>query len=179
MQLSLLWRKHFLPGSITVPAPATACLPFFSCIKRSCLTPLPSACAYYSVPPFPAVSNIFHTLCSGVSHLPKFASLVVDSSRTIGTCYICLPNDFSNTNIINIPRNSQRESLSKDGLSGRIRLTSDMTEDEIFSEIRSVFRVPMANNDQFTFDVLQSTGGQNKTIQFVQVDCECSCTKEC
>ena len=51
-----------------------------------------------------------------------------------------------------------------DGLSGRIRLTSDMTEDEIFSEIHSVFRVPMANNDQFTFDVLQSTGGQNKTL---------------
>ena len=51
-----------------------------------------------------------------------------------------------------------------DGLSGRIRLTSVMSEDEIFSEIRSVFRVPMANNYQFTFDALRSTGGQNKTL---------------
>ena len=39
-----------------------------------------------------------------------------------------------------------------------------MTENEIFSEIRSVFRVPMAGNDHFAFDVLQSTGGQNKTL---------------
>ena len=79
---------------------------------------------------------------------------------------VCLPKDFSNiiNNIIKIPRNSQRESLSKDGLTGRIRLTSDMTEDELFSEIRSVFQVPMGGNDRFAFDVLQSTGGQNKTL---------------
>ena len=39
-----------------------------------------------------------------------------------------------------------------------------MTEDELLSEIHSVFQVPMGGNDRFAFDVLQSTGGQNKAL---------------
>ena len=75
---------------------------------------------------------------------------------------ICLPQECCKSNIIHIPRN--REGLSKDGLIGRIRLTSEMSEDEIFDEIRSVFRIPMAGTDHFSFDVLQSAGGQSKTL---------------
>ena len=41
-----------------------------------------------------------------------------------------------------------------------------MTEEEIFSEIRSVFRAPMADNSQFSFDVMQSIGGRNKKLVY-------------
>ena len=75
---------------------------------------------------------------------------------------ICLPKECCKSNIIHIPRN--RECLSKDGLIGRIRLTSDMSEDDIFDEIRSVFRIPMAGADRFSFNVLQSAGGQSKML---------------
>ena len=56
-------------------------------------------------------------------------------------------NDCCVSNVIRIPRN--RESLYEDGLIGKIRLTSEMSEDDIFAEIRSVFQVPMAGNDRF------------------------------
>ena len=61
-----------------------------------------------------------------------------------------------------IPRN--REALCEAGLIGRIRLTSDMSEEEIFDEIRSVFKIPMEENKHFEFDILQSTGGSTKNL---------------
>ena len=39
-----------------------------------------------------------------------------------------------------------------------------MNEDEIFEEIRSVFRGPMRGNKQFQFDILQSTGGNSRSL---------------
>lgn len=39
-----------------------------------------------------------------------------------------------------------------------------MSEEEIFDEIRSVFRVPMGENSSFSFDVLQPTGGKRKEL---------------
>jgi len=39
-----------------------------------------------------------------------------------------------------------------------------MTEEEIFTEIRSVFRTPMDGNEEFSFDVLQPTGGKSKGL---------------
>ena len=88
---------------------------------------------------------------------PKTKGRYFTYDRTI----VCLPNDCC-VSVICIPRN--RESLYEDGLIGKIRLTSEMSEDDIFAEIRSVFQVPMAGNDRFLFDVLQSTGGSNKTL---------------
>ena len=61
-----------------------------------------------------------------------------------------------------IPRN--REALCEAGLIGRIRLTSDMSEEEIFDEIRSVFKIPMEENKNFEFDILQSAGGSTKNL---------------
>ena len=39
-----------------------------------------------------------------------------------------------------------------------------MTQNEIFDEIRSVFRGPMNGDNTFLFDVLQPTGGKSKSL---------------
>lgn len=39
-----------------------------------------------------------------------------------------------------------------------------MSEEEIFKEIRSVFRTPMGFDDEFQFIILQSTGGETKEL---------------
>ena len=39
-----------------------------------------------------------------------------------------------------------------------------MTQEDIYDEIRSVFRGPMKGDSTFHFDVLQPTGGRNKTL---------------
>ena len=72
----------------------------------------------------------------------------------------CFPNDCCSSHVVRIPRS--REALYEEGLVGRIRLTSEMSQDDIFTEIRSVFKGPMGNNDEF--DVLQSTGGGSKSL---------------
>ena len=77
----------------------------------------------------------------------------------------------------------QFEVLAKNGLIGKIRLTSDMTEDAIF-KIKSVFRGPMGNSDSFDFDVLQSTGGSSKSLAVPSVSdsfkwTASNCFKEC
>ena len=43
-----------------------------------------------------------------------------------------------------------------------------MTEEEIFAEIRNVFKKPMGNNDDFRFSILQHTGGGSKTLTIPQ-----------
>ena len=48
-----------------------------------------------------------------------------------------LPSDSCSGNVVRIPR--CREVLYEEGLVGRIHLTTDMSEDELFDEIRSVF----------------------------------------
>ena len=57
-----------------------------------------------------------------------------------------------------------RDYLARKGLIGKIHLTSDMSEKEIFREIRSVFKKPMDCNRSFIFDVLQQTGGSSKSL---------------
>ncbi len=64
-----------------------------------------------------------------------------------------------------IPRKqSVRDFLAKNGLIGKIHLESWMSEDEIMSEVRSVFKVPMSNSATFLFEILQPTGGSSKTL---------------
>ena len=48
---------------------------------------------------------------------------------------ICLPKDFGGSSIP-IPRGSRCTSLGECGLIGKVHLTSDMTEEEVKSEIR-------------------------------------------
>ena len=74
---------------------------------------------------------------------------------------ICLPHSFAGK-LIKIPRN--RDALSESGLVGKMTLSSNMTEDELFSEIRSVFRGPMGGSADFPFQVLQPTGGSSRSL---------------
>ena len=75
---------------------------------------------------------------------------------------ICLPKSYGKSSIIPIPR--LRHELAENGLIGKIRLRSDMTQDDIFDEIRSVFRGPMDESSTFRFDILQPAGGHSKSL---------------
>ena len=66
---------------------------------------------------------------------------------------------------IRIPRNKKdREYLVANKLVGKIQLQSDMSEAQIFNEIRSVFRSPMGCDDEFSFTILQQSGGGSKLL---------------
>ena len=80
---------------------------------------------------------------------------------------ICLPQSMRDwkSDMVPIPRSlSVREYLGKNGLIGKIHLDSSMSEEEIFAEIRSVFKVPMDYSHTFAFEVLQPTGGSSKSL---------------
>ena len=67
---------------------------------------------------------------------------------------ICLPKSYGGSSTIKIPKT--RTELTKNG---KIRLTSNMTEQMIFDEIRSVFHEPMSSSTTFAFSILQPMGG--------------------
>ena len=79
---------------------------------------------------------------------------------------MCLPKYYgSDRSTIKIPRGAQvREFMGKNGLIRKIRLTSNMTESDIIREISSVFSVPMGGREDFSFTVLQPTGGSSKSL---------------
>ena len=81
---------------------------------------------------------------------------------------LCLPMSYgSKGGTIKIPRGTfVREYLAGNGLIGKIRLSSNMTEKDIFQEIRSVFKDAMNNN---MFSVLQQTGGACKSLTIPSV----------
>ena len=91
---------------------------------------------------------------------------VVERMFTYDRDIICLPKSFSSEEgLVKIPRKQDiRDFLASNKLSGKIRLTSAMTEDEIMNEIRSVFEGPMMFNDNFKFQILQSSGGNSKSL---------------
>ena len=62
---------------------------------------------------------------------------------------MCLPKCFAKQkDLIGVPRKkSVRHFLAVNKLVGKIQLKSSMSDSEIFDEIRSVFRVPMDNDD--------------------------------
>ena len=49
-------------------------------------------------------------------------------------------------------------------LVGKIQIQSHMSEAEIYSEIRSVFKSPMGCDDEFPFTILQQSGGGSKFL---------------
>ena len=79
---------------------------------------------------------------------------------------ICLPNShLFQDGLIKIPRKKTvRDYLASNRLIGKIRLHSEMSDVEIMTEIRSVFREPMDNSDNFPFKRLQMSGGSSKTL---------------
>jgi hypothetical protein len=78
---------------------------------------------------------------------------------------VCLPEDYCrNSRIISIPKGKQRSSLAARGLCGKIRINSEMTEEEILGEIRSAFQEAMGNDRNFPFQFLQMAGGGSKSL---------------
>ena len=60
--------------------------------------------------------------------------------------------------------NHSRECLAKYLLLGKITLTSDMTEMQIFNEISSVFKNSFGGHENFKFLILQSTANHRKSV---------------
>lgn len=79
----------------------------------------------------------------------------------MGQDIICLPPNRAKNS--SIPRGKERASLGAQGLCGKIWLNSTMSEEEIFSEIRSVFQAPMCGDPDFPFQFMQTIGG-SKTL---------------
>ena len=95
----------------------------------------------------------------------KLSDIAIKQTRNVvmyDRDIVCLPNSFLIDGRVPIPRN--REELASNGLIGKIRLYSSMNETEIFEEIRSVFRGPMNDNQDFRFTILQPAGGGSKTL---------------
>ena len=61
-------------------------------------------------------------------------------------------------NHIPFPRGKSRAYLARNGLVGKLHISSDMNENDVLSEIRSVFKDAMKNDPNFPFKLLQSTG---------------------
>ena len=78
----------------------------------------------------------------------------------------CLPRSFLRKDgTVAIPRSTEKRTyLCAHGLVGKIRLTSDMAEEEIMDEIRSVFKRPFGYDTAFPFDILQPGGGSMKSL---------------
>jgi len=78
---------------------------------------------------------------------------------------ICLPLEYPETpGIFPFPRGKIRGNLGRQGLIGKICLSSAMTQEEIFSEIRSCFKEPFGGDAEFPFKVLQSAGAGSKSL---------------
>ena len=76
---------------------------------------------------------------------------------------ICLPfNHPNNARVFAFPRGKVRVNLGRQGLIGKIRLDSNMSEDEIFSEISSCFLHKFG--EEFSFKILQSAGVGSKSL---------------
>lgn len=73
---------------------------------------------------------------------------------------ICLPRHYlKDNNYIPYPRGKCRAELARNGLVGKVHLTTLMTVDEVSNEIRSTFESAMFGDYSFPFKYLQGTGG--------------------
>ena len=82
---------------------------------------------------------------------------------------VCLPECLLIRGSIKYPRSKYRARMGNLGLIGKVHLTSEMTVDEVASEVRSVFRKPMANRPDFPFDYLQPTGTGSRCLTIPSV----------
>lgn len=101
------------------------------------------------------------TVNRGSNPKPKKAKTKVSFERDI----VCLPLNYpEEPGVFPFPRGKVRSSLGRQGLIGKIHLDSEMSEREIFQEIRSVFKVPFREDEQFPFKILQSAGMGAKSL---------------
>ena len=85
---------------------------------------------------------------------------------------VCLPQSVRNKGRdggISFTHGDYRNYLGRCGLIAKVRLTSEMTEEMVQSEIRSVFSQAMGGNTQFPFLYLQPTGGGCKSLMMPAV----------
>lgn len=72
---------------------------------------------------------------------------------------VCLPHSYPSVKgRYAIPRKDTRANLAASGLIGKVRLSSDMDEGDIMTEIQSVFSAPMGFDEDFPFTLLQRCG---------------------
>ena len=62
------------------------------------------------------------------------------------------------------PQGKYRAQLARSGLLGKLHIISEMTDEEVATEIRSLFKGPMGGDLNFPFQYLQPTGGGSKSL---------------
>ena len=77
---------------------------------------------------------------------------------------LCLPPRKSGGGVISFPRGKYRTYLANCGLIGKLHMTSEMDEEDVAREIRSIFNRPMKGKSDFRFQYLQATGGGTKSL---------------
>ena len=95
-----------------------------------------------------------------------------NTEKTWDRDIVCIPQSKSNKakgNTLSFLQGRYRTELGRQGLTGKLHLTSSMTEEQVENEIRSVFKEPMANDPKFPFSFLQSTGGGSKLLSIPSV----------
>lgn len=90
---------------------------------------------------------------------PKKAKVVKQWDRDV----LCLPRQKGG-GVASFPRGKYRTKLADCGLIGKLHMTSEMDDDDVAREIRSIFKGPMRDNSNFKFQYLQSTGGGSKSL---------------
>ena len=76
---------------------------------------------------------------------------------------VCLPPKKSD-GVVSFSRGGYRTYLANCGLIGKLHMTSDMDEEDVAREVRSIFQGPMKGKADFHFQYLQATGGGTKSL---------------
>ena len=70
----------------------------------------------------------------------------------------------SSAAVFSYPHGKYRTKLATYGLIGKLNVSSDMNDDDVAAEIRSIFKGPMNNDPNFQFLYLQPTGCGSKSL---------------
>ena len=83
---------------------------------------------------------------------------------------VCLPPRKSD-GVVGFPRGGYRTYLANCGLIGKLHMISDMDEEDVAREIRSIFKGPMKGKADFQFQYLQATVvAQNPQLRLLKVN---------
>ena len=76
---------------------------------------------------------------------------------------LCLPPRKSD-GVLSFPRGKYRTYLANCGLIEKLHMNSDMDEEDVAREVRSIFKGPMKGKADFRYQYLQATGGGTKSL---------------
>ena len=78
---------------------------------------------------------------------------------------VCLPDSLMEKNkYIPFPRGKTRALLARNCLIGKLHISSEMSESDVFCEMRSVFKDAMQGDPNFPFKLLQPTGEGSRSL---------------